>query len=264
MIGEELTLNEIREIQLDILTSIHNLCEKFGIRYSLGGGTLLGAVRHHGYIPWDDDIDIMMPRPDYEHFLKTYSAIGEYEVQDIYNDDTYFYPFAKIYDKRTLLQELVMRSGVYVDVFPIDGLPSKEMSEMYHERLTKIVYKELYYSAKTYKIREGNKALLFLKYLLKRCKSPSRKKAVRHLERLVHSYDFNTAEYAGAICGRYGVKEHMPSGVFLHYTELPFEGRSYSVIKDYDGYLRAHYGDYMVLPPVEQRISNHINKVYWK
>lgn len=264
MANKELTLQEIRDIQLDILTSIHKICEKHGIRYSLGGGTLLGAVRHQGYIPWDDDIDIMMPRPDYESFLKIYSEEGEYATQDCHHDDTYFFPFAKVYDQRTYLQELVMRSGVYVDVFPIDGLPDKEKTEEYHQKLTHIVFKELYFSTKTYKIREGNKFLLYIKYLLKKCFYFSREKALQHLEELAHSYKFDESKYAGCICGRYGVKEHMPTEVFLSYIELPFEGRHYCAIKDYDSYLKAHYGDYMTLPPVEKRVSNHTNKVFWK
>lgn len=264
MKGKELTLEEIREIQLNILTSIHNICEKYGIRYSLGGGTLLGAVRHQGYIPWDDDIDIMMPRPDYERFLELYSEEGEYVVQDCHNDETYFYPFAKVYDQRTFLQELVVRSGVYVDVFPIDGLPVKEKTEEYYKKLINIVYKEIYYSSKTYKIRDGNRYILYAKYLLKRILSPKRRIALQHLDNLVHSYEFDESEYAGSICGRYGVKEHMPLDVFQHYIKLSFEGHYYNAIENYDSYLKAHYGDYMQLPPIEKRVSNHINKVYWK
>ena len=122
----KVTLEEMRDLQLAMMDKIHEFCVERGIRYSLGGGTLLGAVRHKGYIPWDDDIDIMLPRPDYERFLKEFDGVyPNFKVLHLNNDRTYPYLFAKVYDSRTLLVECRATMGVYIDVFPIDGLPLK-------------------------------------------------------------------------------------------------------------------------------------------
>ena len=262
---ERISLGEMRSLQLGILKVVHDFCKQNNIRYSLGGGSLLGAVRHQGYIPWDDDIDIMMPRPDYDRFIKLFEGFHSiYQIQTCYNDDTYFYPFAKVYDNRTVAQELLVRTGVFIDVCPIDGLPNKEETRLYLKELTRIVYKELYYSAKTYKIREGNKPILFMKYLVKRCMVPKREKCLSDLTSLVHSYDFSLSEYVGGICGRNGMKEHMPASVFEHYISAPFEGYYFMAISEYDYYLKSLYNEYMKLPPEEDRIARHDLKVFWK
>ena len=121
---KELSKNEIKTIQLDILQSIHQFCETNNIRYSLAYGTLLGAIRHKGYIPWDDDIDVMMPRPDYERFIQNYPNFCDRNIVQTYNNDNSYYLWcAKVYDNRTEQITFPTRSGVCVDVFPIDGLP---------------------------------------------------------------------------------------------------------------------------------------------
>ena len=130
---KQINIEEIRKLQISILLYVHEFCKKNNIRYSLSGGTLLGAVRHKGYIPWDDDIDIMMPRPDYERFVNEFNENRkdvEYKVICSYNDSQFFQPFAKVVNTKTFLKETykrpVAQMGVYIDVFPIDGLPNDE------------------------------------------------------------------------------------------------------------------------------------------
>ncbi|MDE5618431.1 MAG: LicD family protein, partial [Clostridia bacterium] len=127
--SKEIDLDGLKSIQLDLLSAVHNICEKEGFRYSLGGGTLLGAVRHKGFIPWDDDIDVMMPRPDYNAFINyclTHEDIP-FEIRCFENDKTYVDLSAKIYNPDTVLQDDNIcsgekRDGVFIDVFVIDGL----------------------------------------------------------------------------------------------------------------------------------------------
>lgn len=253
------TLEEMREIQLRILDSVHEFCVERGLRYSLGGGTLLGAVRHKGYIPWDDDIDIMLPRPDYERFLREYPGTHEhYAIQHYKNDPQCTLLFAKIYDDRTVLEEVMLRNGVYIDVFPIDGLPDESQLDQYLEQYNDIVGK-IWMSTKRY----GMPLKDLLKYYIFKFKYPSRMKYILELERFLAAYPFETSDCTGAITGIYARKEHMPAYTFKKYIKLPFEGKSYMAIADYDAYLTKHYGNYMELPPVEKRVTHKFH-AWWK
>ena len=255
------TIDEIRTLQLDILDAVHDFCRQHGLRYSLGGGTLLGAVRHKGYIPWDDDIDIMLPRPDYERFIREFKCEGTHmAMQNARLDPACILMFTKIYDTRTVLEEADrLRNGVAIDIFPIDGLPAPDALGSYISTI-ETLHHNLLNNTRTYRL-SGWK---LLKYYLKKLKYPSRDKTLDALEQLTASHDFDTSDYAGAICGSDGEKEHMQQPVFTSYVTLPFEGRQYMAIADWDAYLTKHYGDYMKLPPKEQQVSEHPYKVWWK
>lgn len=123
---KKIETEEMKKLELDMLIDVAKFCDENDIRYYLSGGTLLGAVRHKGFIPWDDDIDISMPRPDYLKFVSTYNGSSEfYQVQSIENNDKYWRTFAKVFDTRTYLKEDAIRmpkdgNGVFIDIFPID------------------------------------------------------------------------------------------------------------------------------------------------
>lgn len=262
---KEMTLDEIHDVQIHILDKIDEICRHLNLRYSLGGGSLLGAVRHKGYIPWDDDIDIMLPRPDYETLLKAfYCKYPHLIIQDYNSDIAYQLRWARIYDDRTLLISKNTIDGVFVDVFPIDGLPPLHEMKDYMDRLKRL-RKNLAKVTKHHS-EAVQKNLLFLrfKYYIKCVLFPSRKKVIAELEKLFHSYPFESSEYAGAITGMFGIKEHMNSEVFKDYIWMDFEGKKYMCIKDYNAYLTQHYGDYMQLPPEERRVTHHEFRVYWK
>ena len=262
MSKKEITLNEMRQLQIGLLDEIHAFCTKNSIRYSLTGGSLIGPVRNKGYIPWDDDIDIMLPRPDYEKFLKEFVPSKEYvKLQSLHTDDTYCYPFAKVYDTRTVLIEYGAKNGIYVDVFPIDGWPDKKDVDAFYNdflRINKLVTKTTAF----YKFRK-HPLLYKIKYYLKKIFYPSRRKVLSMLDDLFARYPFEKAEYVGGVVGSYGKKESVPRTVFQKYTSLPFEGKEYSCISDYDTYLSTVYGDYMQLPPKEKRVSHHVFEAYW-
>lgn len=257
-----ITMEELRAIQLDILDKIHAFCTERGIRYSLGGGTLLGAVRHKGYIPWDDDIDIMLPRPDYDRFLKEFEGkYAELNLQHYENDITCCIPFAKVYDNRTVLIEKVQKSGIYIDVFPIDGLPEEsrihEYLTLYHKYLHKIYFMTPFYLV-------TGSLMNRIKYYVKKVLFPPRKKYIADFYSYLLSFNFGKSVNAGAICGVYAEKELMPRKTFESYITVEFEGRHYMAIRDYDAYLTKHYGDYMQLPPKEKQVSHHVFTAYWK
>ena len=265
--NKEITIEELRIIQIGLLDEVHKFCIDNNLRYSLGGGTLLGAVRHKGFIPWDDDVDIMMPRPDYEQFLQNFRH-DVIKIQHPGNTPNATITFAKLYDSQTILREYYATNGVFIDVFPIDGLPDEYGLFYYLNDQSKWInylYKISDYENSKFYLYETNKPrwIVGLKYWLLHLTYPSRKKCLNKLRQLHNSYDFDSSFYAGAICGAYGDKEHMIKDTFTSYILLPFEGKEYMSIADYDTYLRKHYGDYMKLPPKESQQRSHHFEAYW-
>jgi len=256
----KIELEELKQIQLDILKEVHNFCVEHGLRYSLGGGTLLGAVRHKGYIPWDDDIDIMMPRPDYTVFVKEFNGYKPHLVCGAYeNDKKYMYPFTKVYDNRTILKAVkhIKPIGINIDVFPIDGFPESEKETEIFMRNYSLWRMLLYFKLVTGGTWKGKFMNFFTKLLPL---SLIQKK----LNKIIQKYDFEKSLFTGAVCGSYLLKEKNPKFVFAEYVELPFENLKFKAIKQYDIYLLNHYGNYMELPPMDKRIAHHIEETFWK
>ena len=257
------SIEEVRDIQLKMLDSIHQFCEERGIRYSLGGGTLLGAIRHKGYIPWDDDIDIMLPRPDYDRFYEEYPGYNKnYIVQDYRNEKESCYPFIKVIDNRTILKELLIVNGVYIDVFPIDGYPDDEHLKTYYKDFQRLK-NHLYYTTRGNRL-ETLSLFRRLTYYIKKPFMPDHDTAVREFEKCVRKYNFETSKNVGCLVGMYGDRERMADSVFKSYTTVEFEGRQYKAIADYNAYLTRHFGNYMELPPKEEQVSRHSFEAWWK
>lgn len=268
-----LSLEEIKKVELDLLTQFHDVCRKQKLRYSLGGGTLLGAVRHGGFIPWDDDIDVMMPRPDYDAFIaycignETPFALFSHEV----NDDYYFLD-AKLSSKNTIIIDNSLNIndksiGVHIDVFPIDGLGRTEQEAFF--RFIKTSYKRevlnaktwiKYFKSKTHKIYY--EPVRFAFYVISRfCNA---KNLITKIEKYNRKISFDRSMYAGCVSGSYRTKEIMRKNVFSDYIDLNFEKKQFKGIKKYDDYLKKHYGDYMQLPPPEKRKTHHTFIAKWK
>lgn len=274
---KEINLSELKQIEIGILNAFDEFCNSHSLSYSLSGGTLLGAVRHKGFIPWDDDIDVMMPREDYEKFIiladtfvKPYKVIGIHSEKN--RKKPYIYTYTKIVDYRTLMIEdpnkLGYETAVYIDVFPIDGLSSDENNNIKRYELFRSI------------IHYGS--ILQSSYYLKGVKSKSTKKKVLYsiadiirrllpanyvylkLDSLAKKYSFSNSTNIGCIVAGYGVKEVFPKNAFFPLCDIEFEGRTYKAINNPGIYLSNLYGDYMKLPPIEQRVCTHDNKSYWR
>lgn len=250
------TSEELKNIMLDLLQKTADFCEKNNIRYFLCGGTLIGAIRHKGFIPWDDDIDIAMPRPDYDRFINMFNQPGNYyQVIDMSNDKQYGFPYAKIHDTRTFVDELQYKKehfGVFIDIFPIDGVGEDEQVFRIL-RWRKILHtkKANYYQRTiTKKIINTLGKILLLPF--------SVHDIVKKMDSIARKYPFGSMPKAGAIINPYGTREIVDLSVFDSAVPKEFEGREYMVPVGYDTWLRSIYGDYMQLPPEDKRHSPHV------
>ncbi len=248
-------VKKLQQVELRLFKSFLTICEKEKLRYFLIGGTLIGAVRHKGFIPWDDDIDIGMPRKDYEKFIQVASRYLPdcYFLQTMKSDRNYPYPFAKIRDNNTLyLEDLLahqeMHHGIWIDIFPLDYCSPRNKAWY---ALYRIVNKRVI--SQFQKVTHWRN--FCWKYLLK-IFLPSCKKAKNLRENLMQHYPLDTG-YIGNLTGRYGLGEIVPSTWFKESAWLEFEGLKISAPIEYHKYLTHIYGDYMQLPPEEKRTSLH-------
>lgn len=246
----------------DILAIVANYCEEHNLSYFLAYGTLLGAVRHKGFIPWDDDIDIIMPRADYNQFIKYFNQSQDrYQVIDLSINEKYYLPFAKVCDTYTSLKEPVRGAldlGVYVDIFPMDGLGNDK--EKACKLLRSLAFTQNLINAK---LNPWHKSRSFVRNLICSLISffpVSIQTLCRRIEaagRLLSTVD---EKYKGVMF--YKENEIFNAEWFASSEMLPFEGKLYRVPIGYHELLRTWYGDYMKLPPVEQQIGLHDLKAY--
>lgn len=256
-------LDEFRKVSLNILLEIDKFCHANDIRYSLMYGTLLGAVRHKGFIPWDDDIDIMMPRPDYERFIKTFPGTVYYlRLENYDTDDLTPISWTKVCDVRTVTYTPSMQTSVFVDVFPIDGAPDDEHVE---EHIRETIKRRNYVIKKRKSYKYGkNRFVAYAKYVIKCFLYPkNRRRAIAEYESYILSHPFDMSPNAGRPGFWFQPLDIMPAKVFKEYETILFEGHEVMCIKDYDTFLRRTYGDYMKLPTKEQQVRWHDYPTYW-
>lgn len=264
--GKEISVGEIKKIELDILNQFVTICEKYNLRYYLMWGTLLGAVRHKGFIPWDDDIDVGMPRTDYEAFkeiLGNNILNHQWKLLTWENRETN-YNFMKMVDIRTIVQEKCIEgeTGVWIDIFPIDGLPENYLLSrvlcMKLEFLRKLLFVSI--SRPNYQEKKlKNKIKNIIRPLARRIPSEL---LCEKINNVFLKYDYDSCKFVGAVSGGSSYRARIERQIYEEDYAL-FEGREYRVPKGRDKLLRQSYGDYMRLPPKNKRIS-HTFKAQWK
>lgn len=260
---------ELKKIQLDILVDVDKYCVNNNISYSLAYGTLIGAVRHKGYIPWDDDIDIIMPRTDYERFVREFNGVYDnLKVVSPYTNKKYYAPYANIINTETVLFESVehgIEIGVKIDVFPIDNVPNTkdEQRNLFNDvrRLTRYIN---IMSSKGKGVGNGIKSRLYYFFvsLFMPCVSYPRKLndiALESNDKNAGSDYVNNIVWCAAKEKGCFKKQDMDK-----FVEVEFEGHHFKAIVGYDDFLTAHYGNYMQLPPEEKRVTHHTFEAYWK
>ena len=268
---KRIELEELKSIQVEILSKVHQFCIENNIRYSLTAGTLLGSIRHKGYIPWDDDIDIAMPRPDYDRFLISFNGVYPdlYVISPELNWNFYA-PYANVCDNRTVVYESSnghrgIDMGIKIDIFPIDGVPSDY--SVYMSKLKRIQFINKILWGKRFEISQINLSHFStsLKILAAKVLFSFRSYASyqKELNKIVRSYSFSSSEFAH--CWVFSaIENRFKREIFEQYIKVEFENGIYYSIKDYDVLLTALYGDYMQLPPIKKRVGHHNFKAYWK
>ena len=260
---KEFNCKQIQERALLVLDAFNEYAQKNKLEYYMAGGTLLGAVRHKGFIPWDDDIDIMMPRHDYNRLCKTFSN-DRYKLICIGNNKKYGNPFARIWDTKTVLKwdnSIEPEIGAFIDIFPIDGFPSNSLASRLHQVHLKYLRIKLSSSQRVL-VAESEKFGLVKKVLpLVFRKSPNH--YAQKLEKLAMRYSYEKCKYVGVkVTIAHLFKERNSKSIFKETVFMPFENMLLPAPCGYEVYLEHLYGNYMELPPVEDQISVHPFKIY--
>lgn len=274
---KKLKLEELKQIELDILKEVTDFCDKNNIIYYLAAGTLLGAIRHKGFIPWDDDIDIAMPRPDYIRFIKEYDKWSKknYNITSIYDDKDVLIPFAKVWNAKTKKIERNIDysdkfiRGVDIDIFPIDGLPNNinkaKIFLVFQYALLKmyILLGEKY-------TKHKNKIINIIKFsiytnlkILQKFKVISTYKIIKLINMNCCKYNFYNSKFVAiSVFPSYGQNEITSGHNFKKRIKVKFERGYFYAPIGYDEYLRGLYGNYMKLPPKSKQKTHHMSDSY--
>jgi len=259
---EKSTINKLRDVQLSIFDFFINFCNKNNLQYYIIGGTLLGSIRHGGYIPWDDDIDIGMPREDYDNFIFLFLKERNelYYLQNKVTDYRVHIPFSKLRRNHTTILEeetknLTSHKGIFIDVFPLDKLPfndtTRQKFKYFLFRLFQSIhlYKNKYRSFKNPIVKIISFLLSFLPYQLLNF----------FTIKLMTSYGTSSTDYVVNYSSLFIYKKQKLSlsQVYGSGKLVKFEHLYVNAPTNYDFYLKTHYGDYLKMPPIEKRISHH-------
>lgn len=263
-------LEELKSIQLDIIGALHEFCINNNIKYSLACGSLLGAIRHNGYIPWDDDIDVYMEREEYKKFINYFPTNykKKYVFACLETNNQWHIPYGKLYDNRTIMIENAkdwLPIGVNIDIFPVDAVPDKEgMWNNYNK--VRIFLRDIirFKESKPHKRNSffKNIAIILARMIMHFISRRFHAKIISWYSQL-----FNTKKTANRLFENVqGIFQKKPfdkkdfEETILH----KFEDRELLIMKGYDHYLKCGFGNYMQLPPIEKRVSHHNFQAYWK
>lgn len=255
----------LHQVDLDIVKEVVAICNKHGFTYYMLGGTMLGAIRHKGFIPWDDDIDLGIPRKDYDRFLeiapKELSA--HLRMVNYHTDPEYHYYITRILDMETKVEEERIGNenrytNASIDIFPVDGTPNNKLLRkiyffrvLYHRALMSLCYKD---SIDRKRPREtAEKALLWIMERLPIEKMTTPYKQKEKIDKLLRKQKIEGAKYIGNIMGAYRTKEIVPTEFYGKGKMYPFEDIELRGMDMADEYLKWTYGDYMQLPPQDKR-----------
>lgn len=270
IVQDEYSIDEFKKILIETFKFTIDFLNRHNLQWFVGQGSCIGVVRHHGLIPWDDDIDILMPRDDYNKLINLYSELEgtEYELMS-WENSQYIYPFAKMVNRHTTLWEQKFQPfiiGVYIDIFPMDlsDKPSdillNEIKE--YDRVLNYYWSSI--SVFTFKdsldLLKNKRLRYFVHSLMSAITRLKKDYYLEKLKALDKEHNQNTGSsyvlFSSCFAYRYE-KEIFKKEWFENYVLMPFEDIEVRVPVGYDSYLKHVYGDYMKLPPVDKRVTRH-------
>lgn len=263
----ELSLQEIKEIEFGVLKELDSFCKKNHIRYYISHGTLLGAIRYKGFIPWDDDIDVLIPRDDYNRLISSYKDNEQYRLYAYEKDPGFLFTYAKLCDVTTYKDESEHKSGVKlgldVDLFPLDAWAddleaAKEESRYIQKNLFRLGLTKLH------KPDSVNPMKRFVKgIMMAYCKMFGSEYYLKKVMKQATKYTGSASKYLGNKAWNvYKEKDILPAEAFADSVEIEFEGDKFPTMIGYDAFLTSLYGDYMPEPPKEKQKTHHSFKAY--
>ena len=264
-------IKEIHQRLFEMLDSFASFCDEHNITYFLAYGTLLGAVRHKDFIPWDDDVDVLVPRPDYEKllsFARQNIMLGNFRLEIYDSQPQYLYPFCKLVDTNTTMKERIANPwpmGLFLDIFPLDGVPQKDLTGNKTIRKLNIYYTLL--NCTIWKSTGKENAAIKILFAIgsaipKLFNKAIRSKYPKKIDSLAQTWDFQSMEYVSNLVWDTGLKKIVyDKKDFFPAKELPLNNRLFKVPNNYEYLLSYWYGNYMQLPPEKERIP-HIAEAY--
>lgn len=265
---KSISMEECKQIELGIFKRIIEICERHNLRYIVDYGTLIGVVRHNGFIPWDDDIDISMPRPDYEKFKQIFKEEieedSDFELRTGMEGNIAI-PYIQVVNKNTITEKKGRRDAyaqsVWVDVFPIDGAGNsiEQLDEVYKKYWDKINESRQIIGRYKPFLNPWKQIKQFYLHYIKKFRLG---KMIAQAEQIMQTYDYNSSENVFCFCTVYGTKEKNAKNYYEERMTMEFEGISCKVPKEYDKKLRGIYGDYNILPPEDKR-KGHDYTAWW-
>lgn len=256
---KRLTLDEIKSTEVSILEYVADICDNNNLRYYLAYGTLIGAIRHKGFIPWDDDIDIVMPRPDFEKFISITKDNNNNKYQTcIPNENGFYFEFIKVIDTSTCVKDdadiIECPNGVWIDIFPMDGL---NPDDKWHHRLLLIGQRSrvaAIYKSFPHKLSNLLAPIEWLYW--KVCKAIGFKTILSKTIKWSQKYKYDNCDIVGYASSVPAHNKYLKKEWFEESIMVEFEGKLFRAPKKYHEYLTTQYGDYMKLPPAEQQIGH--------
>lgn len=255
----------IHAIDMELLCTFDKMCRDVGLVYSLAGGTLLGAVRHKGFIPWDDDVDLFMLRPDYEKFLKIYNNVildNPYFRLVHCNNGESGITFARLIDIRASVHHptSVAIHNVWIDILPLDGIPENEENiKVFVRKLRKLRYLRLLANSRPCKGKSKLRAYIKTPIAYAMRKFGIRKLIIKRIINESQKIPYESSNRVGELVAQARVKGTVCKDSFKDYIWLDFNGKKFMVMPDYENYLKECYGDYMKLPPKKQQNGHKVD-----
>lgn len=263
----KMSLPQIRQTELEILKFFRDFCEENNISYCLSNGTLLGAVKYRGFIPWDDDVDVLVPRRDYDRLITIFQDTERYHLYARERERKYRFPFAKLCDMTTRKVERNVENGIPlgldIDIFPLDAWPDRrDAAEKRAERIYRNIRRLMF--LKCQKADSANPVKRGLKDCALKLLSPCVPMILDNIRRLALSGPaVSCPAFVGdAVWCIYRRREIIPAEVFRHFVPVEFEGEVFMAPAGYDDYLKSLYGDYHEDPPADQQKTHHLFDAY--